>query len=109
MPSVTWKVVSKSHGECWWKSRTSRNRRLPPSGWFGSISEDGMAARSETIAMRAGERIATEALAEYLRDHLEGAERGLELEQFPNGHSNLTYLLRTATREYVLRRPPLGP
>ncbi|HTS60753.1 MAG TPA: phosphotransferase family protein [Candidatus Acidoferrales bacterium] len=68
-----------------------------------------MAARSETIAMRAGERIATDALAAYLRDKLEGAEHGVELEQFPNGHSNLTYLLRAGPREYVLRRPPLGP
>jgi aminoglycoside phosphotransferase (APT) family kinase protein len=68
-----------------------------------------MAARSETIAMRDGETIATGALAEYLRDRLEGAESGIELEQFPNGHSNLTYLLRTAAGEYVLRRPPLGP
>ena len=68
-----------------------------------------MAARSETIAMRAGESIATEALAEYLRGRLDGAEHGVELEQFPNGHSNLTYLLRTGAAEYVLRRPPLGP
>ena len=37
------------------------------------------------------------------------AQSGVELEQFPNGHSNLTYLLRTGGREYVLRRPPLGP
>jgi len=68
-----------------------------------------MAARSETIAMRAGERIAADALAEYLRGKLDGAEHGVELEQFPNGHSNLTYLLRTGAQEYVLRRPPLGP
>jgi aminoglycoside phosphotransferase (APT) family kinase protein len=68
-----------------------------------------MAARSETITMRAGERIAIEALAEYLRGRLEGAEHGVELEQFPNGHSNLTYLLRAGSCEYVLRRPPLGP
>src|SRR5215471_21152825 len=68
-----------------------------------------MAARSETIAIRAGEGIAIGALAEYLRDKLEGAEHGVELEQFPNGHSNLTYLLRIGAREYVLRRPPLGP
>jgi aminoglycoside phosphotransferase (APT) family kinase protein len=68
-----------------------------------------MAARSETIAMRAGERVATETLAEYLRGRLEGVEHGVELEQFPNGHSNLTYLLRTEACEYVLRRPPLGP
>lgn len=68
-----------------------------------------MAARSETIAMRTGEGIATEALAEYLRGKIDGAERGVELEQFPNGHSNLTYLLRIGGREFVLRRPPLGP
>jgi len=68
-----------------------------------------MAARTETIAMRTGEKIATEALAGYLRSRLEGAEHGVELEQFPNGHSNLTYLLRAGSCEYVLRRPPLGP
>ncbi len=33
----------------------------------------------------------------------------IEIEQFPHGHSNLVYLIRTDTREYVLRRPPLGP
>jgi aminoglycoside phosphotransferase (APT) family kinase protein len=59
--------------------------------------------------MREGERIAADALAEYLRGRIEGADRGVELEQFPNGHSNLTYLLRVGGRDYVLRRPPLGP
>ncbi len=68
-----------------------------------------MAPSSETIAMRQGENIAADVLADYLRGRLEGAEHGIELEQFPNGHSNLTYLLRAAGREYVLRRPPLGP
>jgi aminoglycoside phosphotransferase (APT) family kinase protein len=34
---------------------------------------------------------------------------GLEVEQFPAGHSNLTYLLRSGDWEAVLRRPPLGP
>jgi aminoglycoside phosphotransferase (APT) family kinase protein len=68
-----------------------------------------MAASRDTIAIREGEGIAIGALAEYLRGRIEGAESGVELEQFPNGHSNLTYLLRTGGREYVLRRPPLGP
>jgi aminoglycoside phosphotransferase (APT) family kinase protein len=68
-----------------------------------------MEARSETIEMRGGERIAMDVLRDYLRGKIDGAERGIELEQFPNGHSNLTYLLRTGGREYVLRRPPLGP
>ncbi len=63
----------------------------------------------ETIAVRHGEEVAVERLREFLRDKLPGAEEAIALEQFPNGHSNLTYLLRAGGREYVLRRPPLGP
>ncbi len=33
----------------------------------------------------------------------------LTLQQFPGGHSNLTYLVAAAGGEWVLRRPPLGP
>src|SRR6185436_19480518 len=33
----------------------------------------------------------------------------LEIRQFPGGHSNLTYLIRSGDQEYVLRRPPVGP
>ncbi len=33
----------------------------------------------------------------------------MQLEQFPGGHSNLTYLLRFGDTELVLRRPPFGP
>src|ERR1022692_3757855 len=68
-----------------------------------------MAARSETIDMRSGERLPLDSLGDYLSGKIDGAERGIELEQFPNGHSNLTYLLRIGRRDYVLRRPPLGP
>ena len=32
----------------------------------------------------------------------------LTVEQFPHGHSNLTYLLRMGDQEFVLRRPPFG-
>jgi aminoglycoside phosphotransferase (APT) family kinase protein len=32
----------------------------------------------------------------------------LEITQFPGGFSNLTYCLKTSTKEYVLRRPPFG-
>src|ERR1041384_7090600 len=99
----------RSPGASWWKWRTSRNRRWQRSGWFAATVEERMTTTSETIAMRDGERIAAGALRDYLRDRIEGAESGVELEQFPNGHSNLTYLLRAGGREYVLRRPPLGP
>lgn len=60
-------------------------------------------------AFRPGEEIDARVLAEYLRGKLEGVESGVSIEQFPGGHSNLTYLLRAGDREYVLRRPPLGP
>ncbi len=59
-------------------------------------------------AVRTGEELDREKLADYLRDKIDGGGQ-LTIEQFPGGHSNLTYLLRTPVREYVLRRGPLGP
>ncbi len=64
---------------------------------------------SDTAAIRAGEELDARSLAGYLRGRVEGAEHGVAIEQFPGGHSNLTYLVRAGSREYVLRRPPLGP
>ena len=32
----------------------------------------------------------------------------LSIEQFPSGYSNLTFCLKTASHEYILRRPPIG-
>src|SRR5438445_405261 len=63
----------------------------------------------EVAPIRAGEEIDVEGLAGYLRGKIDGAERSIAIQQFPGGHSNLTYLLRAGDREYVLRRPPLGP
>lgn len=65
----------------------------------------------DTAPVRAGEELDINSLTEYLRGKIEGAEGGIIVEQFPSGHSNLTYLLRTNrdSREYVLRRGPLGP
>lgn len=63
----------------------------------------------ESAPVREGEQIDAQALAAWLRGKLEGVESGLTVRQFPGGHSNLTYLLETGGREYVLRRPPLGP
>jgi aminoglycoside phosphotransferase (APT) family kinase protein len=59
-------------------------------------------------AVRAGEELDRDRLSGYLRDRIDGGGQ-LTIEQFPGGHSNLTYLLRTPVREYVLRRGPLGP
>ncbi|MDB5040021.1 MAG: Phosphotransferase family protein [Candidatus Eremiobacteraeota bacterium] len=64
---------------------------------------------ADTIDVRAEERLDTSRLEPYLHEHLEGAAGPLELRQFGGGHANLTYLLRFGEREWVLRRPPLGP
>jgi aminoglycoside phosphotransferase (APT) family kinase protein len=59
--------------------------------------------------VRQGEELDLEALAAYLQAQLPGLDvSGLEVLQFPSGHSNLTYLLRLGERELVLRRPPFG-
>lgn len=63
----------------------------------------------DTAPVRAGEELDLAALTDFLRNKIEGANRGIAVEQFPSGHSNLTYLLRVAGNEYVLRRGPLGP
>lgn len=59
-------------------------------------------------APRAGEEIDRDALQAFLVDALPGAGRVLQIDQFPGGASNLTYLLRTEGGEFVLRRPPFG-
>ena len=64
---------------------------------------------ADTAPVRPGEDLDARALSFYLKGRIEGVEDGLAVEQFPGGHSNLTYLLRTPAREYVLRRAPLGP
>jgi aminoglycoside phosphotransferase (APT) family kinase protein len=58
--------------------------------------------------VRPGEELPVAALEAYLAEHLPGAAGPLVVEQFPHGHSNLTYLVRRGDQEYVLRRPPFG-
>lgn len=65
-------------------------------------------ALDPTRPIRLGEELPLDRLAAYLRRHLPAAEGELEVEQFPSGHSNLTYLLRLGGQELVLRRPPFG-
>jgi len=68
-----------------------------------------VAFESDIAAVRPGEELDRAALADYLDKHLPEGAASFEVEQFPSGHSNLVYLVRTNLREYVLRRPPLGP
>lgn len=64
---------------------------------------------TETTAIRAGEELNLDALRDHLLGKVDGIDGDLVVEQFPGGHSNLTYLLKAGGREYVLRKAPLGP
>jgi len=63
-------------------------------------------------AVRPGEELDIARLQPFLHEHL-GHSGPVSVEQFPSGHSNLTYLIRMGngrmgSRELVLRRPPFG-
>lgn len=73
------------------------------------MTAEAASAHSDAAAVRPGEEINAAALTEYLCGKIEGAEQDVSVLQFPNGHSNLTYLLEIGGREYVLRRGPMGP
>jgi aminoglycoside phosphotransferase (APT) family kinase protein len=62
--------------------------------------------------VRAGEELDLARLQPFLLEHF-GHSGPVSVEQFPSGHSNLTYLVRMGnermgSREVVLRRPPFG-
>jgi aminoglycoside phosphotransferase (APT) family kinase protein len=93
---------------------------MPVSG-LPAAARDSLAVPDRPRPVRPGEELPLERLAAWLRDHFPAlpalpapaAAAGsppplLSVEQFPGGHSNLTYLLRFDGRELVLRRPPLG-
>lgn len=54
-----------------------------------------------------GEELPTNGLANFLTRHA-GIEKTIEIRQFPAGSSNLTYLIKLGSEEFVLRRPPFG-
>lgn len=58
--------------------------------------------------VRAGEELDADVLLAYLRVAVPELTAPLEISQFPSGYSNLTYALRSGSREFVLRRPPFG-
>jgi aminoglycoside phosphotransferase (APT) family kinase protein len=69
----------------------------------------------DSASVRIGEELDVGALNRYLRNNLAvgsseiDPNASLNIEQFPGGHSNLTYLIRFGEQEFVLRRPPVGP
>jgi aminoglycoside phosphotransferase (APT) family kinase protein len=59
--------------------------------------------------VRPGEELDAERLGRFLAGAIPGlAEGPVEIEQYPSGFSNLTYLVRVAGRSMILRRPPPG-
>src|SRR6476659_11429846 len=70
---------------------------------------------NDTSSVRAGEELDLVRLDRYLHEHLTSRfSQGdptapIEIQQFPGGHSNLTYSIRCGDQEFVLRRRPLGP
>src|SRR6185503_15263836 len=80
------------------------------------MQSNAISDQGDTAPIRAGEELNFEALEAYLREHLPELLPGapldiarIEIEQFPGGHSNLTYLVKLGGHEFVLRRPPFGP
>lgn len=49
-----------------------------------------------------------DAVRTFLKSHLEGFDRPIEVEKFAGGQSNPTFLLKTVAGNYVLRRKPPG-
>jgi aminoglycoside phosphotransferase (APT) family kinase protein len=68
----------------------------------------GDARLDRAAEMRDEERLDPSRIAPFVRRALPDAAGPITILQFPNGHSNLTYLLRIGDREVVLRRPPFG-
>jgi aminoglycoside phosphotransferase (APT) family kinase protein len=65
----------------------------------------------DTIPVRVDEHFPVESVVNFLRSSgVAGFDaEHMQVEQFPAGQSNLTYLLHAGDWEAVLRRPPLGP
>ena len=70
----------------------------------------------DTSPIRSSEQLDWSSIERWLRERLEDhgipridLTRRMTVEQFPGGHSNLTYLVRFGDGELVLRRPPIGP
>lgn len=59
-------------------------------------------------AIRKGEELNIPQLEKFLLENLKSVNGKLEIDQFPGGASNLTYLIRLGEKEMVLRRPPFG-
>ena len=72
-----------------------------------SAPASASAVEDHPRTVRSAEALDGFALGAYVARELGGPDV-VSVEQFPGGHSNLTYLVRHGANEYVLRRPPFG-
>lgn len=70
----------------------------------------------DTRPVRSTEQLDWPRLEAWLREHLASRDipgldisQPMQIEQFPGGHSNLTYHVQFGEAELVVRRPPFGP
>ena len=69
-----------------------------------SVNRDGRELGTPLDAHRFDEA----RLAEYLVEHIPGFDGAFSVEQFRGGQSNPTFLLKSASGSYVLRKKPPG-
>lgn len=67
-----------------------------------------MVLEDEASGIRTGEELPLEKIETYIRENIKGIDVPITVRQFPNGHSNLTYLILAGDKEMVLRCPPHG-
>jgi aminoglycoside phosphotransferase (APT) family kinase protein len=68
----------------------------------------GLAVVDEARPPREGEELDPKTVAAFLARELSGFDGDVDIAQFPGGASNLTYLVKAAGQQWVLRRPPFG-
>ncbi len=62
----------------------------------------------KAVSVREGELPELSRLEQYLRQHFNDVNGPFNIQQFPGGYSNLTFLISIGEKEYVLRKPPRG-
>ncbi len=67
-----------------------------------------MGQSNEVTEIRQGEELPEKKMTAFIRDEIQGLEGPVVIQQFPHGHSNLTYLISAGERQMVLRCPPRG-
>ncbi len=63
---------------------------------------------NKTVKVREGEELDVRLVDNLIKERIGGLEGTPMIRQFASGHSNLTYSVQYANKNFVLRRPPFG-